>query len=488
MINVEALKNKVLDLAMHGKLVAQDPQDEPASALVEKIKKEKAQLIKDKKIKKAKPLPPIEENEIPYEIPDSWKWVRLGNYANIIRGGSPRPIKQYLTDSSNGINWIKIGDTKKNNKYIVSTLEKINKSGLKKTRYVKKNTLLLTNSMSFGRPYILKIDGAIHDGWLALSEYENYYDQNFLYYLLSSNFIFKQFKKSAKGSTVKNLNKDRVALTMVPLFSLQEQQRIVDKIEEIFAELDKLDEASQKYDECKELLNKRVLDLAMHGKLVAQVPQDEPVSSLVEKIKEEKAQLIKDKKIKKTKALPPIGEDEIPYEIPDSWEWVRLGDIVRFENGDRGKNYPGKKYWIDSGIPFLNSGSLDGMGGIDSKKINYISEERFGLLRSGFIKKNDILYTLRGSVGKVGINNITQGAIASSLVIIRPIGMNPMYLLNVFMSTLNFAFLNKFKNGSAQPNLSVKFLMKFMVPLPPQQEQQRIVDKIEEIFDALKEI
>ena len=154
MINVEALKNKVLDLAMHGKLVAQDPQDEPASALVEKIKKEKAQLIKDKKIKKAKPLPPIEENEIPYEIPDSWKWVRLGNYANIIRGGSPRPIKQYLTDSSNGINWIKIGDTKKNNKYIVSTLEKINKSGLKKTRYVKKNTLLLTNSMSFGRPYI----------------------------------------------------------------------------------------------------------------------------------------------------------------------------------------------------------------------------------------------------------------------------------------------------------------------------------------------
>ena len=483
MINVEALKNKVLDLAMHGKLVAQDPQDEPVSALIEKIKEEKSQLIKDKKIKKAKALPPIKENEIPYEIPDSWEWVRLGDIVRFENGdrGKNYPGKKYWIDS--GIPFLNSGsldgmggiDSKKIN-YISKERFSLLKSG-----FIKKNDILYTLRGSVGKVGINNINQGAIASSLVIIRPINMNPMYLLDVLMSTlNFIF--LDKFKNGSAQPNLSVKLLMKFMVPLPPQQEQQRIVDKIEEIFSELDKLGEASQKYDECKKLLNKRVLDLAMHGKLVAQDRQDEPASVLIEKIKEEKAQLIKDKKIKKNKVLPPIEEDEIPYKIPDNWEWVRLGDIVRFENGDRGKNYPGKKYWIDSGIPFLNSGSLDGMGGIDSKKINYISKERFSLLKSGFIKKNDILYTLRGSVGKVGINNINQGAIASSLVIIRPINMNPMYLLDVLMSTLNFIFLDKFKNGSAQPNLSVKLLMKFMVPLPPQQEQQRIVDKVKKIM------
>nr|WP_236695266.1 restriction endonuclease subunit S [Lactobacillus intestinalis] len=231
------LKSKVLDLAMRGKLVEQDPIDEPASVLLEKIKAEKEQLIKEKKIKRSKPLPPITDEEKPFEIPDSWEWVRLGEVLTILRGGSPRPIKKYLTDSPNSINWIKIGDSTVNSKYIDHAAEKIIPEGLDKTREVHKGDFLLSNSMSFGRPYILKIDGAVHDGWLILSDYDKLFDKNYLYYLLSSNFVNFQFKSLATGSTVKNLNRDRVAHTIALVPPLLEQKRIIKKINYLLTKL-----------------------------------------------------------------------------------------------------------------------------------------------------------------------------------------------------------------------------------------------------------
>lgn len=234
------LKSKVLDLAMRGKLVEQDPNDEPASVLLEKIKAEKEQLIKEKKIKKSKTLPPITDEEKPFDIPDSWEWVRLGNVLTILRGGSPRPIKKYLTDDPNGINWIKIGDSTTNSRYIDHAAEKIIPEGLHKTRVVHKGDFLLSNSMSFGRPYILKIDGAVHDGWLILSDYDKLLDKNYLYYLLSSNYINLQFKSLATGSTVKNLNRDRVANTIALVPPLQEQKRIAAKIAQLFTLLHKV--------------------------------------------------------------------------------------------------------------------------------------------------------------------------------------------------------------------------------------------------------
>ena len=234
------LKSKVLDLAMRGKLVKQDPNDEPASVLLEKIKAEKDQLIKEKKIKRSKPLPPITDEEKPFEIPDSWEWVRLGDVLTILRGGSPRPIKKYLTDDPNGINWIKIGDSTTNSRYIDHAAEKIIPEGLHKTRVVHKGDFLLSNSMSFGRPYILKIDGAVHDGWLILSDYDKLLDKNYLYYLLSSNYINLQFKSLATGSTVKNLNRDRVANTIALVPPLQEQKRIAAKIAQLFTLLHKV--------------------------------------------------------------------------------------------------------------------------------------------------------------------------------------------------------------------------------------------------------
>ncbi|WP_159797202.1 restriction endonuclease subunit S, partial [Streptococcus halichoeri] len=178
--------------------------------------------------------------DVPYEIPKSWEWVRFSFLVNIVRGGSPRPIKDYLTTEADGINWIKIADTEKGGKYINKVKEKIKPSGLSKTRFVRQGTFLLTNSMSFGRPYILNVDGAIHDGWLAISNYEQSLDKDFLFYLLSSNVTYSQFLRLISGAVVKNLNSDKVSSIFIPLPPLAEQKRIVAKISQVFAVIETL--------------------------------------------------------------------------------------------------------------------------------------------------------------------------------------------------------------------------------------------------------
>ena len=246
----EALKKSILQEAVQGKLVPQDPSDEPAEALLERIRVEKQRLIKEGKIKKNRhesvifrrdnshyeKLDGVErciDDELPFEIPDSWVWVRLGTVLEIARGGSPRPIQQYLTTEPDGINWIKIGDTDKGGKYIYKTKEKIRPEGVTKSRMVHSGDFLLTNSMSFGRPYILKTDGCIHDGWLVLSNRFDCYSVDFIYYILSSPFAYYQFCDSVSGAVVKNLNSDKVANALFPLPPLAEQHRIVQRIEEL---------------------------------------------------------------------------------------------------------------------------------------------------------------------------------------------------------------------------------------------------------------
>ena len=247
----EAIKESILQEAVQGKLVPQDPSDEPAEALLERIRAEKQRLIKEGKIKKDKhesvifrrdnshyeKLDSVErciDDELPFEIPGSWEWVRLGSVLEIARGGSPRPIQQYLTTDPDGINWIKIGDTDKGGKYIYKTKEKIRPEGVTKSRMVHSGDFLLTNSMSFGRPYILKTDGCIHDGWLVLSNRFDCYSVDFLYYILSSPFAYYQFCDSVSGAVVKNLNSDKVSNALFPLPPLNEQRRIVQRIEELF--------------------------------------------------------------------------------------------------------------------------------------------------------------------------------------------------------------------------------------------------------------
>ena len=235
----DKLKKSILQSAIQGKLTEQLATDDNVEDLLQAIKEEKERLIKEKKIKKQKPLPEITEEEIPFTIPENWKWVRLGEIFFISRGGSPRPIKSFLTDSEDGINWIKISDTNKDSKYIISCKEKIIKDGLKKSRFVKNGDLLLTNSMSFGKAYILKIDGCIHDGWLCLSPIKDI-DKEYIYYVLMSNFLKHQFITKASGAVVRNLNIDKVNSAVVPLPPLAEQKRIVEKLDKLLADIEEL--------------------------------------------------------------------------------------------------------------------------------------------------------------------------------------------------------------------------------------------------------
>ena len=257
---IKQAKSKILDLAIHGKLVSQDPNDEPASVLLEKICAEKEAKIAKGELKRDKNDSYIYkgsdnchyqknadgsiiniEDEIPFEVPDGWYWVRLNELADIARGGSPRPIENFITDDEKGINWIKIGDTAPESKYITSAKEKIISEGKNRSRFVHAGDFLLTNSMSFGRPYILKIDGCIHDGWLVFADIKECLYKDFLYYALSSLYIYNSFSLVAAGSTVKNLKSDTVKQVLFPLPPLAEQNRIVAKIEELFSLLDSLE-------------------------------------------------------------------------------------------------------------------------------------------------------------------------------------------------------------------------------------------------------
>ena len=252
----DKLRKSILQEAIQGKLVPQIAEEGTAHELLEQIKTEKQKLVKEGKLKKSVLNDSVifrgDDNKyyqlinnkyqslnekLFFKIPTSWCWVQLRQVAIVARGGSPRPIKDYLTDSEDGINWIKIGDTEQGGKYINATKEKICPKGVSKSRFVHKGDFLLTNSMSFGRPYITNIDGCIHDGWLVISPFSNTYNQNFLYYLLSSNFAYRQFVGKVAGGVVKNLNSDKVADAIFPLPPLEEQQRIVAQIEKLFEQL-----------------------------------------------------------------------------------------------------------------------------------------------------------------------------------------------------------------------------------------------------------
>ena len=202
------------------------------------------------------------------ELKEGWKTMKMGDVSLIARGGSPRPIKSFITKDADGVNWIKIGDTEVGGKYIYSTKEKIRKEGMRSSRYVEAGDFLLSNSMSFGRPYILKTDGCIHDGWLVIKKYEKTFTQDFLYYLLLSPVVVRQFEEGARGSTVRNLNTDIVSAVVVSCpASLDEQQEIVRRVEEQNYKCKALQENYQKTLALCDDLKQALLRKAFNGEL-----------------------------------------------------------------------------------------------------------------------------------------------------------------------------------------------------------------------------
>jgi type I restriction enzyme S subunit len=227
-----------------------------------------------------------------------------------------------------------------------------------------------------------------------------------------------------------------------------------------------------------------ILQLAVQGKLVEQDPNDEPASLLLEEIKAEKERLVKAGEIRKEKALPSIESEEVPFQVPPGWEWVHLGCIGEFINGDRGKNYPNKSEYVTEGVPWINAGHINHDGYLKQSAMNFITPDKFKSLRSGKIQHGDLLYCIRGTLGKTAkVFPYCKGAVASSLVIIRAfVTCLNSFLFNYLVSPTGNAQVIRFDNGSAQPNLSANNVRRYLVPLPPLPEQKRIVAKIDELM------
>ena len=509
-MNTKALRQKVLDLAIHGKLVPQNPNDESATVLLEKIRAEKAEKIKKGELKADKKDSFIFtkecefdedklgkcssgtrhkrhyeqfadgtvkdiEDEIPFEVPEGWAWCRLNELADIARGGSPRPIENYITDSPDGINWIKIGDTAPESKYIESAKEKIKPEGQKHSRFVHEGDFLLTNSMSFGRPYILKINGCIHDGWLVFANIKECVIKDYLYYALSSDYMYASFSMVAAGSTVKNLKSDTVKQVLFPLPPIKTQEKIVESIEESFSQIDILDNEKSELQTVINQTKSKILDLAIHGKLVPQDPNDEPAEELLKRIATSDNRPYKK------------FEGEVPFDIPESWIWMKIPDLCTISIKDgthKTPTYADK----ENGIPFLSSKDVTS-GKIDWSKIKYITKELHEELYKRIApQKNDILLAKNGTTGVAAlVEDDTIFDIYVTLAVIRPNCdiVNPQYLLFIINSQFCKNQFDSHLLGIGVPNLHLNEINKTSVPIPPLAEQQRIVSKIEELFSYL---
>lgn len=235
-------------------------------------------------------------------------------------------------------------------------------------------------------------------------------------------------------------------------------------------------------------LKNSILQLAIQGKLVEQRPEEGTAEDLYKQIQTEKQALIKAGKLKKEKPLPEITEDEKPFEIPESWKWVRIANTWDVLNGDRGKNYPAKTTLSHKGIPFISALNLNGKTIIYDDNLLCLSEEQYNKLGNGKLIQGDIVVCIRGSLGKHGRFPLERGAIASSLVIMRSHLSIPAlddFLMLFLDSPLFFGEIKRYDNGTAQPNLAARSLELFLFPLPPLAEQKRIVAKIEELLPLL---
>ena len=330
---------------------------------------------------------------------------------------------------------------------------------------------------------------------------------NYLFCILPLISQSGQTKTAIKGNT---LNSESLDALLIPLPPLMEQERICKRLNNLKP---KLSDYNKTYNEVSLLnecfptqLKKSILQYAVQGKLVPQDPADEPASVLLDHIRTEKEHLIKSGKIKRDKhesvifrrdnsyyervdGIERCIDDEIPFEIPESWEWARLNSISKILNGDRGKNYPSKSTLSSEGIPFISALNLDGNTVVQDENLLCMTEEQYNRLGNGKLIKNDIVVCIRGSLGKHGRYPFEKGAIASSLTILRPYYLAESigdYIMLWLDSPAFFEQIRKYDNGTAQPNLAAKSFEQFLIPLPPHSEQHRIIAKVEMFFSKLK--
>ncbi|ELN6894015.1 MULTISPECIES: restriction endonuclease subunit S [Vibrio] len=514
--SVKKLRELILELAVRGKLVPQDPNDEPASVLLEKIAQEQTQLIKDQKIKKLKKLPNISKDELLFDLPNGWQWCRVGNLFNTIQSGGT-PSKRDPSYWEGNIPWASVKDLGKS-LVLTDTQDHISEEGLiAGSKLANKGDLLICTRMGLGKIAIVSTPMAFNQDLKAVSLTKYVHTDFFLN-------SYRTIKIKGTGTTVAGISQDQLLNYVFSLPPLQEQHRIVAKVDELMALCDQLeqqteasieahqvlvttlldtltnsadaDELMQNWarisehfdtlfttEESIDQLKQTILQLAVMGKLVPQDPSDEPAAELLKRIAEEKAQLVKEKKIKKQKALPPITEDEKPFELPSGWEWCRFDEIIdqRFPLS-YGVLVPGNH--VEGGVPLVRIGDIDltNPAELPEKSISVEIDSKYERTR---LFGGEILMAVVGSIGKLGVvPDSWKGAnIARALCRILPWeGLSKDFLLVLLQSNY---MQNSFMGDTrtlAQPTLNIGLIKNSLTPIPPLSEQLKIVSMVSGLF------
>jgi len=490
-MTAQDLKNAILQLAVQGKLVPQDPNDEPASELLKRIKVEKERLIKEGlvSIDKKHTSSPIAEDDIPYDIPDTWGWVKFADIVTFYSGKTPeRHTAEYWNNGE--CTWVSIADMVADG-ITVETKEKITKTALSDCFSGKMSpagTMIMSFKLTIGKISVLGVNAVHNEAIISIFP--------FLDDATLKDYLFKVLPLVANGGDSKNaikgktLNATSLSNLMMPLPPLAEQQRIVAKIEELMPLVEEYGKAEERLTvlnaEFPEKLRKSILQQAIQGKLTERDPADEPASELLKRIRTEKERLIKEGKIKKEKPLPPITEEEMPFEIPENWEWVRWGDLS--QSIQYGYNAPAKAKGIIRMVRI--SDIQDNHVLWDTVPYCDISEDE---ISNYLLADNDILFARTGgTVGKSFlVKDVPYEAIYAGYLIRTQYSkmLVPEYMKFFMESQLYWDQLRSGTIATAQPNCNGKTLAKMILPLPPLAEQQRIVDRVNELLavcDKLK--
>ena len=483
----QQLKNAILQQAIQGKLVEQRAEEGTGEELYKAIQSEKQKLIQEGKLKKQKALPEITADEIPFEIPETWKWVRLGEIVTVY-GGKRIPVGKKLSLTKTEHVYIRVSDMKdgfvstENLQYISDDIyEKIS------NYIIKKEDVYITVAGTIGRvgkiPY--ELDGANlteNADRLVFSAIK----QDWLIKTLQSNLVQQQIISATTKVGQPKLAINRIQTILIPLPPLDEQKRIVEKIEELLPLVERYEKAWARLEELNKKfpldMQKSILGQAIQGKLVQQRAEEGTGEELYKAIQDEKQQLIQEGKLKKQKALPEITEDEIPFEIPETWKWVRLGEIGVTNIG---LTYKPTEVSTDGTIVLRSSNIQNGK--LDLSDIVRVKKD---IPETKMCKAGDILICARNGskklVGKAALINFEGMSFGAFMAIYRSICneyvlyfINSTYFRNALLPETGTTTINQLTQDS---------LKKCVIPLPPLDEQKRIVEKIEELLPLVEKL
>lgn len=515
------LRASILQQAVQGKLVPQDPSEGTADELLEHIREERAELVKQKKAKapkggesgiwrgddgswyeqRGKGEPDCIDDEIPFDIPETWAWSRLNDLCNF---GACENIE--YQDVPVGTWNFDLEDLEKNTGRILrKKYKRENETG--STKHVFRTGMVLYSKL---RPYLNKVTVADEDGVCTSEILPLHFDALTSYFAMRffmTPYFLELANTHISGIKMPRLRVNEAKKFLIPIPPIAEQERIVARIDELMPLVDQLEIRERESDAVDaafwKALPQSILQEAVQGRLVSQDDDDEPADALLERIREERRELVKQKKAKapkggesriyqgangswyeqRDKGEPVCVDDEIPFDIPESWGWARMSTIALVLNGDRGKNYPAKSKLHHEGIPFVGALNITNRK-VVSDQMLYMDDNQYAALGAGKLQKDDFVFCIRGSLGKYGLFPFDAGAIASSLVIVRTLADSEIFRSYVDLllgSPCTAHEIRRYNNGTAQPNLSAANFEKFLYPVPPLAEQARIISKVNSI-------